>query len=297
MSSIQGLKCRYTGLDDPLGLPAVLLCCCPEEIEYYEYRIYSALAECRNIAFFYEDPDDWVSATSLRLAMKEIQLIVVAVTEGFFNWNMNLMKRIVRVGASHGIPVLPVLMENVPEKQVQEYFKDIMHEDLFQLDDHEKINACLSRVLDDDKPAHLIREVFDTYVYQCLQKFEPEFLETLQPIMQDNHFYHQYLSWFRIQKEKNADLTYEDQKTERLLTTGAQRLLAATFTDLTEDDHERIRDIAVKDVKHEPTHTFLSGLAYLRGYGVKENRDEAIRRIRQASEEGLPQAGTTLSVL
>ena len=292
--SVQGLKYRYTRTGDPLGLPAVLLSCCPEEIHRYANRICSILSDYRDIILFYEDPNNHISATGLRYAMSEFQLVAVAVTEKYLEWRPQMMKRIARMASSRGIPVLPLRMEDVPEDQVQALFRDIRCEGIFDPKDHAKLEEYLGRVLDEKRQARRIREVFDSYVYLCLRDKDPEYAETVWPLMQDNPFYIRYLAWFHIRRQKDETLMWSDFETAGVMTEGARQIYAVTFTEMTEKDHDRILAAALRDVKQEPVHAFLTGIAFLYGYGVEKDRDEGIRRLRQAADEGLKEAGKKL---
>ena len=296
MNGIQGLKCIYSKDSGPLGLPPVLLSCHPAEIENNINRIWPVFSEGRDIVLFYEDSDSYISPTELRHSMSEMQMIVIPVTENYINWRMNLMKRVIKA-APLSVRKLMLLMDGFSKDKAEEFFRDIRHKDIFDFEERENLNAYLNRAFDDDKPVHIIREVFDTYVKTCLKKYEPEYLDSLDLISSDNKFYLQYLSWCMAERQRDPDLTYALQQTEKYLSYGAQKLRPATFAEMTEADHERIRDIALKDVTNDPVHTFFTGLAFQKGYGVKADRDEAVRRLRQSLEEGFSKAEARLKDL
>ena len=53
----------------------------------------------------------------------------------------------------------------------------------------------------------------------------------------------------------------------------------------------------IKKNTDSPEHTFLMGLAYLEGIDVERDPDQALSRITQAAEEGLPEAMKKLSIM
>lgn len=54
--------------------------------------------------------------------------------------------------------------------------------------------------------------------------------------------------------------------------------------------HTLLHDIALQEDKHDPSHHFLIGLAYLSGIDVEVDHERAVRLITEAADAGLPEA-------
>ena len=117
------LKYKTIGQITPQGLPKILFACHPKEFERYFETVWQWLREGRNVALFYESPEEVLTWDRLRDDLYEIQLIVMPVTTKLLMDKCRATEEILPFANENHIPVLPIMME----EKLEELFTPVFH--------------------------------------------------------------------------------------------------------------------------------------------------------------------------
>lgn len=195
------LKYKTIGQITPQGLPKILFACHPKEFERYFETVWQWLREGRNVALFYESPEEVLTWDRLRDDLYEIQLIVMPVTTKLLMDKCRATEEILPFANENHIPVLPIMMEEKLEELFTPVFGKIQYlsatgNDPTKISFEVKLAQFLDNVLVGDETAKKIRDAFDAYIFLSYRKKDRAFAQELMKMIHSHERYRDIAIWY-----------------------------------------------------------------------------------------------------
>ena len=197
------LQYKTRGMSDPKGKPKVYFSCHPEDFNEALPLITEDLLKHANCAVFYDEeiksaePSDEETEDIL----KEMQLVVFAVTSRFIHENNRAKDTELPLAMKNHIPVLPIMLENglgyefsnncAKIQVVPKYGTDptaIPYDDVLQ--------TFLDSVLVGDELAEQVRGAFDAYVFLSYRKKDRKHAQRLMRLIHENSQFRDIAIWY-----------------------------------------------------------------------------------------------------
>ena len=197
------LQYKTRGMSDPKGKPKVYFSSHPEDFDEALPLIAEDLLSHANCAIFYDEENgsaDFVE-TELEDVLKEMQLVVFAVTSRFIHERNRAKDKELPLALKNHIPVLPIMLENglgyefsnncAKIQVVPKYGTDptaIPYDDVLQ--------TFLESVLVGDELAEQVRDAFDAYVFLSYRKKDRKHAQRLMRLIHENKQFRDIAIWY-----------------------------------------------------------------------------------------------------
>ena len=197
------LQYKTRGMSDPKGKPKVYFSSHPEDFDEALPLIAEDLLSHANCAIFYDEENgsaDFVE-TELEDVLKEMQLVVFAVTSRFIHERNRAKDKELPLALKNHIPVLPIMLENglgyefsnncAKIQVVPKYGTDptaIPYDDVLQ--------TFLDSVLVGDELAEQVRDAFDAYVFLSYRKKDRKHAQRLMRLIHENKQFRDIAIWY-----------------------------------------------------------------------------------------------------
>lgn len=176
------------GGTSPRGKENIYYAAHPDEIIQYAEAVAANLLRCKNIALWYDDVD---TIEEFRENLKEMRLIVVAVS-GKFLYEENVARcQVIPMARELHIPVLPLVVEPGLEPEFDKivgayHCLSMCTNDETQIDFHKKLGTYLDQVLGEDEMKEKVRNAFNMKLFLSYRKKDRAILnELIQKIHAD----------------------------------------------------------------------------------------------------------------
>lgn len=197
------LKYKTRGMSDPKGKPKVYFSSHPEDFDEALPLITEDLLSHANCAVFYDEENGSAdfAETELEDVLKEMQLVVFAVTSRFIHERNRAKDKELPLALKNHIPVLPIMLENglgyefsnncAKIQVVPKYGTDptaIPYDDVLQ--------TFLDSVLVGDELAEQVRDAFDAYVFLSYRKKDRKHAQRLMRLIHENKQFRDIAIWY-----------------------------------------------------------------------------------------------------
>ena len=197
------LKYKTRGMSDPKGKPKVYFSSHPEDFDEALPLITEDLLSHANCAVFYDEENGSADSakTELEDVLKEMQLVVFAVTSRFIHERNRAKDTELPLALKNHIPVLPIMLENglgyefsnncAKIQVVPKYGTDptaIPYDDVLQ--------TFLDSVLVGDELAEQVRDAFDAYVFLSYRKKDRKHAQRLMRLIHENRQFRDIAIWY-----------------------------------------------------------------------------------------------------
>ena len=197
------LQYKTRGMSEPKGKPKVYFSCHPEDFCEAFGPVTEDLLNHANCAVFYDEEIGSAAPieTEVEDILKEMQLVVFAVTSKFIHEDNRAKDTELPLALKNHIPVLPIMMENglgyefsnncAKIQLVSKYGTDptaIPYDDVLQ--------TFLDSVLVGDELAEQVRDAFDAYVFLSYRKKDRKHAQRLMRLIHENKQFRDIAIWY-----------------------------------------------------------------------------------------------------
>ena len=196
------LKPVTRGMSDPKGKPKVYFSCHPDDFAQAFPVVSEDLLRHANCAVWYdEEPDVPADEQRLEEDLREMQLVVFAVTSRFLYTACRAKYRELPLAQQLHIPVLPVLLENGLESEFNRICAEIQVVPRYGTDPtatpyDEVLQTFLDAVLVGDDLAEKVRAAFDAYVFLSYRKKDRRHAQRLMRLIHENPQFRDIAIWY-----------------------------------------------------------------------------------------------------
>lgn len=206
------LQYKTRGMSDPKGKPKVYLSCHPEDFDEAFPLISEDLLSHANCAVWYDaelaDLQNYsernsaeAQAEELEDVLKEMQLVVFAVTSKFLHEKHRATDMELPMALKNHIPVLPIMMENGLGYEFSNTCAKIQVVRKYETDPtatpyEEVLQTFLDSVLVGDELAELVRSAFDAYVFLSYRKKDRKHAQRLMRLIHENKQFRDIAIWY-----------------------------------------------------------------------------------------------------
>ena len=206
------LQFKTRGMSDPKGKPKVYFSCHPEDFNEVFPLISDDLLNHANCAVWYdaelgdlqnytEDYSVKAQADELKDILKEMQLVVFAVTSKFLHEKHRATDMELPMALKNHIPVLPIMLENGLGYEFSNTCAKIQVVRKYETDTtatpyEEVLQAFLNSVLVGDELAELVRSAFDAYIFLSYRKKDRKHAQRLMRLIHENKQFQVIAIWY-----------------------------------------------------------------------------------------------------
>ena len=196
------LDYKTRGMSDPKGKPRVYFSCHPDDFEKVFPIVTEDLLRHANCAVWYDtEPAAEVDGKELEENVKEMQLVVFAVTSRFLHESHRAKDRVLPLAQKLHIPVLPIMMENGLELEFNKTCAEIQLVSKYNTDPtatpyDEVLQTFLDTVLVGDDLAEKVRDAFDAYVFLSYRKKDRSHAQRLMRLIHENRQFRDIAIWY-----------------------------------------------------------------------------------------------------
>jgi TPR repeat protein len=194
------LKYKTRGNSDPSGKAKVFICCHPVDRDVWLDTISKEILEKANCAVYYTEEGEGAE-DSLDLALQQMNLFVVPVTQRFLTEEDEESGTQLELAEASNIPILPLICEPGLDALFSRRFGDLQYLDKFSSEStaipyDEKLENFLSAVIFGDELAEKVRSAFDAYIFLSYRKKDREYAQNLMKLIHENEFARDVAVWY-----------------------------------------------------------------------------------------------------
>lgn len=226
-------SCKTRGNADPTDKPRVYFTAHPSDFPLYFEKLCADILEAHDCAIYYtEDMTAEFSEEEIKTDLGRMNLFAVPVTYRLLTDPCRAMRVDVAYAKAENIPILPLVVEEVPEELYSrpENFEDAQYlspysKDATALQYGEKLRKRLDAVFTDDDTVQRVREAFDSYIFLSYRKRDRHFANELMRLLHTHPDCWDVAIWydeFLVPGEsfrRNIDRAMEESKFVTLLVT------------------------------------------------------------------------------
>ena len=196
------LKYKTRGMSNPKGKPKVYFSCHPDDFEKAFPLVSEDLLRHANCAVWYdEEPGLPADEREREDNVKEMQLVVFAVTSRFLYEQNQARDRELPLAQKLHVPVLPILLENDLELEFNRICAEIQVVPKYGTDPtatpyEEVLQTFLDSVLVGDDLAEKVRAAFDAYVFLSYRKKDRRHAQRLMRLIHENKEFRDIAIWY-----------------------------------------------------------------------------------------------------
>lgn len=186
----------------PTGKPRVYFCSHPDDFDKYFEEISDDILEKIDCVVWYpENRYDDFDKEELCRVLKEIQLIVIPVTEAFLMGNNRAFDVEFAFAEENHIPILPLMQDCAFAAEFNEKCGDLQYLDKNSNDTtgisfDDKLEKYLNSVLPDEDQAEKIRAAFDAYIFLSYRKTDRKYAKELMSLIHRIDFCRDVAIWY-----------------------------------------------------------------------------------------------------
>lgn len=226
-------SCRTRGNADPTDKPRVYFTAHPDDLPLYLEKLCTDILAAHDCAIYYtEDMTEEFTEEEMKTDLGRMNLFAVPVTYRLLSEPCRAMRADIRFAKEENIPILPFLMEEVPEAlySLPENFEDAQYlspfsKDATALQYSEKLNKRLDAVFTDSSTLWRVRAAFDSYIFLSYRKADRAYANELMRLLHTHPDCWDVAVWydeFLVPGEsfrRNIDRAMEESKFVTLLVT------------------------------------------------------------------------------
>ena len=195
------LNYKTRGMSDPKGKPKVYFSCHPEDFAEAFPLVTEDLLNHANCSVWFDADMDETSSEELEDILKEMQLVVFAVTSKFIHENNRAKDLELPLALKNHIPVLPVMLENGLGYEFSNNCAKIQVVPKYGTDPtaipyDEVLQTFLDSVLVGDELADKVRDAFDAYVFLSYRKKDRKHAQRLMRLIHENPQFRDIAIWY-----------------------------------------------------------------------------------------------------
>lgn len=157
-----------------LGKQLVFFSCHPNDFDLYFQKIAHEILEAQDCAVFFRDSNEVYEENELADLFQEVQLLVIPITYKLLSGEDSVLAVDLAIASDKHIPVLPLLLDNVPDDVIAEKFGSrhyIRREGEYNEQTYkEKLKKYLGEVLADEYTQKQVRSRFSAYFFMSYRK-------------------------------------------------------------------------------------------------------------------------------
>lgn len=196
------MKYKTRGSSEPGGKPRVYFSCHPRDFDTAFPLIAGDILEHVSCAIWYDtDLSVYPDRDDLEDILKEVQLVVLAVTSTFLHEENRARNLDLPLALENHIPVLPIMLENGLENEfnktcaeIQLVTKNVTDSTATPYD--QVLGTYLKSVLVGDELAEKIRTAFDAYVFLSYRKKDRRHAHRLMRLIHENEEFRDFAIWY-----------------------------------------------------------------------------------------------------
>lgn len=142
-----------------------------------------------------------VSLESVVNSVDRVDLLVLCITSNYLHSTNVNAELDIQYAQTHGIPILPILMEKDLDDEYQERFSEIQYlnkycDDWTAIPYNKKLSDYLSAVLINDELIKKVRDVFDVHVFLSYRKKDRALAQELMRLIHSDAFCRDIAIWY-----------------------------------------------------------------------------------------------------
>lgn len=198
------MKYVTRGNFSPNGKPRVYFTCHPEDFEKHFQKVCDDIFKSHSPAIFYTpDMTAKLDADNMEADLGRCNLFVIPVTYNLLTTPNRAMNHDFAYAKSHGIPVLPLMMESgldelysAPKKFGELQYLNPFSTNHTEISYTEKLRKFLDIVLISEELAQRVRSAFDAYIFLSYRKKDRAYANKLIKLIHNNPEYRDIAIWF-----------------------------------------------------------------------------------------------------